>query len=68
MTIKTIFDYGETVYLKTDPHQQERIITAITYRGGSITYELSICEITSWHSDVELTREFDELKKLELGE
>jgi hypothetical protein len=66
MLIKTVFDYGEVVYLKTDPYQQERIVTAVTYRGGSLSYELSICEIVSIHLDVEITREYDELKKLEL--
>jgi hypothetical protein len=68
MVIKNLFEYGETVYLKTDPHQQERIITAFTLRGANITYELSICELVSWHSDVEITRDFDELKKIQLGE
>jgi hypothetical protein len=64
MGIKSFFDYGEVVYLKTDQLQVERIITAITVRGNYITYELSTSELVSWHSDVEITRDFDELKKI----
>lgn len=59
------YKLGDTVYLKTDIDQYERIITAICLRIGNIkTYELAFGENTSWHYDIEMTIEKNVLKKL----
>lgn len=51
------YDIGQTVYLKTDTEQLQRIITAITIRQTGIIYELSQGEKVSSHYDFEITED-----------
>jgi len=60
--MKIYYEFGEVVYLKTDPDQHERIVTGILIRENSVMYELSYNEITSYHFDVEITRERNVIK------
>lgn len=57
--MKTVFDYGENVYLTTDPQQMKRVVTGYIVRRGLIMY-LVVCgtEETS-HFDFELSYEPD---------
>ena len=51
------YEYGDLVYLKTDPEQLQRMITGYTNRNGHITYELSLGIQTSWHVGIEISTE-----------
>lgn len=56
MVINNEYSIEDVVYLKTDPDQRVRIITAIkVMRNGTITYELSHSTYTSWHWDFEFS-------------
>lgn len=56
--INNNFDLGEIVYIKTDPEQLPRIITAIMQRvDGGMSYQLSQGEIYSFQYEVEISRE-----------
>jgi hypothetical protein len=60
MIIKNEYNIEDVVYLKTDPDQRMRIVTAIKLtRNGSLTYELSHTTYTSWHYDFEFSRTKD---------
>jgi len=52
------FDYGEEVYLKTDPDGYKRIVTGFRLRPGTdvIEYGLSLGESETWHYGIEITR------------
>jgi hypothetical protein len=57
------FNIGQTVYIKTDPDQLPRIITAITLRPtNSVTYCLSFSTNESWHYAMEIDSEKDILQ------
>ena len=58
------FDFGDIVFLKTDPDQLERQITGYIMRPNSIAYELSCGVETSIHYGFEISREIDILKKV----
>ena len=45
MNITTKFDLGDTVYLKTDPEQLERIVTGFSVKPNSLCY--SLCHATT---------------------
>lgn len=52
------FDFGEIVYLKTDPEQLPRIITAImSCADGGMLYKVNQGEIGNWQYEIELSRE-----------
>jgi len=58
MTINNKFKLGETVYLKTDPDQYLRIITAILITAdGGILYKLAINMNEQFHYEIEIQRE-----------
>lgn len=61
MVIENKFNFGDIVYLKTDPDQRPRIVTTFSVGVSSILYELSCGTITSWHRDFEMTAEKDVL-------
>lgn len=61
MVIENKFNFGDVVYLKTDPEQRPRIVTTFSVGATSILYELSSGTITSWHRDFEITYEKDVL-------
>lgn len=58
------FKIGDTVYLKTDPEQYERIVIAYIVENKDISYQLACGEDHSTHADYEITGEKDELKRL----
>jgi len=50
-----VFELSQTVYLKTDSDQYQRIVTGILIRpSGAIQYELSCGSSASWHYDFEI--------------
>lgn len=56
-------DFGDIVYLKTDPEQVGRIITAIIFKPTNyVSYELSFNEISGWHLGIEISKEKDLMK------
>lgn len=62
IVIGAAFDLGESVYLRTDPDQRMRLVTAISIRPGRATYELSFATTTSWHDVAEISRDRDPTK------
>ena|SRR5690606_12979951 len=56
------FDIGDSVYLKTDPEQLERLVTGISVRQNGITYAISHLTNETWHYDFEITKERDIIK------
>lgn len=58
MVIENEYDIAEEVYLKTDPNQHARIVTAIIVRaGGGMSYECACGIEAKWHYSCELARE-----------
>lgn len=62
MVIKTKYGLGDTVYLRTDEDQKERIVTRIQITQGNVMYNVSCGTDDSWHYDFELSTERDLLK------
>lgn len=56
------YEIGDSVYLRTDTDQKERIVTAIMIRPGRMAYELTCGTEGSWHYAFEITKERDVLK------
>lgn len=64
MTINTLFNIGDNVYLKTDPDQHERMITEITIQPNNcIVYTVNVSDMTSVHYEIELTNNQDIKRK-----
>lgn len=63
MVIDNKFEYGQTVYLKTDKGQLPRIVTAIHLRGQNITYCLSQGTGETVHHDIEISEEINVVLK-----
>ena len=57
MTIKPIFEIGQTVYVVTDPDQYARIVTGYTVRKNLIYYLVSFVDNEKQFEDYELTTE-----------
>lgn len=58
MEIDNEFDFGDEVYLVTDPDQSLRIVTTMSIMPKRlIMYELSKSEQASWHFDFEISRD-----------
>jgi hypothetical protein len=57
MQRKSKFKMGEQVYLITGNDREPRIITQISNYPGGRKYELSCGLDTSWHYDIEFSRE-----------
>lgn len=62
MVIENKFNFGDLVYLSTDPEQKQRIVTAICVRPGFIEYQLGVGDQYSWHQDFVISIEKDVLK------
>ena len=62
MLIENKFNIGDEVYLKTDVDQNCRLVTGLTIRATSISYDLSCGVAESTHYDFEITIEKDVLK------
>lgn len=56
------FDIRDTVYIKTDPEQLERIVTGIIIRENGIVYHVSYCTDETSHYGFELSEEKDVMK------
>lgn len=55
MAIELMFDFGSQVYIKHDPHQQARMVTAVQISmGAAVIYCLSCGIINSWHHAAEI--------------
>lgn len=61
MVINSKYNFFDTVYLKTDPDQRQRMVTRLNITPNGITYELSCGTQTSWHYDQEIAEEKDVL-------
>lgn len=57
MMIDNRFDIGQLIYIKTDPEQNQRIVTGVCVRPNSILYEVSFGASSSSHYDFELSEE-----------
>jgi hypothetical protein len=62
MVIDNKYELTQTVYLKTDPDQRQRIITQINVRVNGLIYELTCGSSGSWHYEFEITAEKDVLQ------
>ena len=58
------YDFGDIVFLKTDPDQRERIVVGWTERPGVILYDLACGTDYSTHYEFEITEKQDILKKV----
>jgi hypothetical protein len=56
------FDIGDSVYLRTDPEQAERLVTGINVRESGISYAVTCGTNESWHYAFEMTKERDIIK------
>lgn len=63
------FNIGDTVYLRTDPAQDEYIVVEImrleNSGGVRVTYMISGDGSAFWVYGIEISHEADEMKKLE---
>lgn len=57
-------DFGDIVYLKTDPEQLERQVSGILKRPGATLYELCCGTESSVHYSFEISVEIDVLKQV----
>lgn len=63
ITIEIEHDLEDIVYLKTDPDQLSRMVTAISIKPtGAIMYGLSCGVNDSWHYAFEISEERDVIK------
>jgi len=59
MNINNKFNFGEVVYLTTDPEQYRRIVTQIIVTPSGLLYSLSCGMAISEHFDFEISRDKD---------
>lgn len=57
MVIDNKFDIGQTVYIKTDDEQKQRIVTSIIVCPNGLIYECFCSTLESKHYDFELSSE-----------
>ena len=62
MQVELNYSIGQSVYLKTDCDQRERIITECLIRPGNVQYYLMLDIVGSWHYDFEISEEKDMVK------
>lgn len=55
LKVEIIHQIGDIVFLKTDPEQNERIVTEIRIRPNSILYSLSCGTTDSQHYEIEIS-------------
>ena len=57
------FMIGQTVYLKTDTDQNERMVVGVSLRPCNlVTYALTYSTTETWHYGIEISSERDVLK------
>jgi len=59
MRINTEYGWGEIVFLKTDPDQFPRMVTAIQVNPYGTLYGLAMETQVSWHYEIEISRDRD---------
>lgn len=65
MEVELHFKIGETVFLRHDPEQLERLVTRLQIgMAGEVLYECSSGTLTSWHYASELDKTPNVLKSL----
>ena len=65
MTLTTLYENGQIVFLITDVDQVERIITCIQVAANAhIMYQLSCGTVSSWHYECEIATNKDILKAI----
>ncbi len=58
MVVDNKYDFGDMVYLKTDPDQLKRIITGIhVFPGNAISYTVTQAGTESQHYEFEISAE-----------
>jgi hypothetical protein len=57
MVIESEFNFGDIVYVKTDPEQFERQVVCLVAYKNMTKYLVTLNGINSEHFDFELTRE-----------
>lgn len=55
LKIEIAYQIGDIVFLKTDPEQNERMVTEIRVRQNSILYSLSCGTTDSQHYEIEIS-------------
>lgn len=65
MILETKHNFGDILYLKTDPEQKRRVLIGINFRVTGVLFELAKGETTSWHYEFEMSHESDVLAKTE---
>ncbi len=69
MIIDTSYNFGDIVFLKTDPDQYERMVyKIIIYPNGSIMLGLSFGATNSEHYDFEISSQKDLMKELNISD
>lgn len=53
------FDIGQEVYLKLDPDQRRRFITAVLFKDNCVMYEVSSFDSQRWFYTFEISAEKD---------
>ncbi len=56
------YSIGDSVYLKTDNDQLERLVTGILIRENGVMFELSQSNTSSYHFSFEIARDRNVLK------
>ena len=64
MTIKSEFNMGQVVYLKTDKDQEPRMVTQLVVSRAEVRYELSKGVEASVHYGYEISAEEDTLTRV----
>lgn len=64
MLIDNKYEFGQIVYLKTDPDQHPRMVFCFEVSKGDILYKVCQGTNVSTHYDFELSEEKDVLKTL----
>lgn len=67
MTITIPHDFGDIVFLKTDPEQLERMVCKVTVYKGSILYGLAMGSNLSEHYDYEFSSQKDLMKEFNIS-
>jgi len=62
ITIDVAHEIGQSVHLKTDPEQQERIVVGYILSPGELLYRLACGAEVSNHYEFEIIREKDVLR------
>lgn len=65
MVINNAFEFGQIVYLTTDPDQRRRVVVELKVSPNGVLYRLSCGTTDSDHYECEISTEIDVLAKTE---